>query len=311
VEHLLLVEKPGPLTTIQDLGRPAQRSYGVPPSGAMDRFALIAGNRLVGNADGAPALECSVGGPTLVALQGCVVAVTGADFGMRVEDEEAPLWTSFFLAAGERLSFSGRRFGARAYIAVAGGFAASLWLGSASTFLLVERGGLQGRPLRTGDHLARAAEAPRPLIAGRRLPASALPDYSREPALGALAGPHLARLTPASRRRLWRDSFEVARDSDRMGYRLDGAPLELAGRELLSLGLAVGALQVPASGRPILLMADHQTAGGYPVALGVGRAWLPLAAQLLPGDRLSFRKVDATAALEGWRRLWAGLEAIS
>lgn len=311
MEHRLVVEKPGPLTTIQDLGRQAHRSFGVPPSGAMDRFALAAANRLVGNPEGAAALECSVGGPTLLALQGCLLAVTGGDFGAQIDGESVPLWTSVYLAEGERLSFSGRRAGARVYIAIAGGLAASQWLGSAATFLLVERGGLDGRPLRTGDRLGLASEPPRPQVSGRSLAESRLPHYSREPVLGALPGPHLTRLKPASRRQLWREAFEVGRDSDRMGYRLEGPALEVTGRELLSLGLAFGALQVPSSGSPILLMADHQTAGGYPVALGVARAWLPLAAQLLPGDRLSFRQVDATAALESWRKQRAALEAIA
>ena len=132
-----------------------------------------------------------------------------------------------------------------------------------------------------------------------------------EPVLGALPGPHLTRLKPPSRRQLWHEQFTVGRDSDRMGYRLEGPALEVTGKELLSLGLAFGALQVPPSGSPILLMADHQTAGGYAVAAGVARAWLPLAAQLLPGDRLRFQQVDPSAALENWRRQRQALEAIA
>jgi antagonist of KipI len=309
-EVALQVEKPGLLTTIQDLGRPGHRKFGVPPSGAMDRFALAAANRLVGNPEGAGGLECALGGPVLLALQPCLVAVTGADFTPCVNGAEVPLWTGVYLAAGERLSFAGRRWGARCYVAVAGGLSGSRWLGSISTYLLVEKGGFDGRTLEAGDVLSLAAPAPRPLIAGRHLSRRLLPEYGKEPALAAIPGPHHTRLKRPSRTTLWKSSFEVSRDADRMGYRLQGQQLELTGRELLSIGLTVGAVQLPLGGQPILLMADHQTAGGYPVILGVTRAALPLAAQLLPGDRLSFRETTAAEALQEWRRLRAALEQI-
>ncbi|HVD01127.1 MAG TPA: biotin-dependent carboxyltransferase family protein [Candidatus Dormibacteraeota bacterium] len=311
VESVLRVEKPGLLTTIQDLGRPGHRKFGVPPSGAMDRFALAAANRLVGNPEGAAALECALTGPTLLALQPCLVAVTGADFTPTVNGAKIPLWTGVYLPAGGRLSFAGRRSGARCYISVAGGLAASRWLASASTYLLVEKGGFEGRTLEAGDSLGLGAPAPRPLIAGRHLARRLRPDYSREPALDAIVGPHHARLSRASRSVAWKASFEVSRDADRMGFRLEGPQLEVTGSELLSIGLTAGAVQLPIGGQPILLMADHQTAGGYPVILAVTRAALPLAAQLLPGDRLSFREVSVTDAQQRWRAQWLGLDEIA
>jgi antagonist of KipI len=310
-DAVLRVEKPGLLTTIQDLGRPGHRKFGVPPSGAMDRFALAAANRLVGNPDGAAGLECALNGPVLLALQPCLVAVTGADFTPSVNGAEVPLWTGVYLAAGERLSFAGRKWGARCYIAIAGGLAGSRWLGSLATYLLVEKAGFDGRTLEAGDVLSLAARAPRPLIAGRHLSRRLLPEYSREPVLAAVAGPHHTRLNRASRTVLLKSSFAVSRDADRMGFRLEGPQLELSGSELLSIGLTMGAVQLPIGGQPILLMADHQTAGGYPVILGVARASLPLAAQLLPGDRLSFREVGVAAAQEEWRRLRGALEQIA
>jgi len=147
LEAAFRVEKPGLLTTVQDLGRPGHRKFGVPPSGAMDRFALAAANRLVGNPDGVAGLECALNGPVLLARQPCLVAVTGADFTPSVNGAEVPLWTGVYLAAGERLSFAGRKWGARCYIAVAGGLAASRWLGSLATYLLVGKGGFDGRAL--------------------------------------------------------------------------------------------------------------------------------------------------------------------
>ena len=309
-DAVLRVEKPGLLTTIQDLGRPGHRKFGVPPSGAMDRFALAAANRLVGNPEAATGLECALNGPVLLALQPCLVAVTGADFTPCVNGGEVPLWTGVYLAAGERLSFAGRKWGARCYIAVAGGLAGIRWLGSQSTYLLVEKGGFDGRTLEAGDVLALAAPAPRPLIAGRHLSRRLLPEYGREPVLAAVPGPHHGRLSAASRKALRSSSFMVSRDADRMGFRLEGPQLELRGSELLSIGLTMGAVQLPVGGQPILLMADHQTAGGYPVILGVTRAALPLAAQLLPGDRLTFQEVGIADAQQEWRRLREVLEQI-
>ena len=299
------------MTTIQDLGRAGHRKFGVPPSGAMDRFALAAANRLVGNPEGAAGLECALNGPVLLALQPCLVAVTGADFTPSINGAQIPLWTGVYLAAGERLSFTARKWGARCYLAVAGGLAGSRWLGSLATYLLVEKGGFAGRTLEAGDVLSRAAPAPRPLIAGRHLSRRLLPDYRPEPALAAIAGPHHRRLNRTSRAALNRSTFAVSRDADRMGFRLEGPQLELSGSELLSVGLTMGAVQLPIGGQPILLMADHQTAGGYPVILGVARAALPLAAQLLPGDRLTFVEVGVADAQQQWRRLREALEQIA
>jgi antagonist of KipI len=307
---VLRVEVPGIQTTIQDLGRPGNRLAGVPPGGAMDRFAIAAANRLVGNPDGAGALECTLDGPALVALGGCLVAVTGASFDPLVNGAAAPTWESFWLAEGDRLSFAGRRFGARCYIAVSGGLAGDRWLGSVATYLLVGRGGMHGRALKTGDELELAAEPVRPAVSGRRLPERLRPDYSVSPELLAVAGPHARQIAAPSRKRLYAQDWEVSRDADRMGYRLDGEPLAVKGPEMISFGLAFGCIQVPASGLPILLMADHQTAGGYPVVAGVARASLPLAAQLLPGNRVRFRETPVERAQAEWRDLRASLDSI-
>ncbi len=306
---VLRVERPGTLCTIQDLGRPGRRAAGVPPGGAVDAFALAAANLLVGNPEDAPALECALAGPVLVAMRGCVVAVTGADFGAELNGRPVPGWTGLFLAEGDRLALTARRWGARAYVAVAGGLVGERWLGSASTYLLVGKGGLHGRSLKAGDVLA-ANPPPRPVVAGRELPEVARPPYSCRPVLAAIPGPHLDLLPPAARERLLAASWTVSRDADRMGYRLEGPELPIGGGEMVSFGLAAGCVQLPPSGQPILLMVDHQTAGGYPVVLGVARADLPVAAQLLPGDRLRFRAVEVEEAQEEWRRRWAGLDVL-
>jgi antagonist of KipI len=263
----------------------------------MDRFALRAANLLVGNEEGAAALECTLSGPQLVALHSCLVAITGADFVPQVNGEAVPMWTGIFLSAGDELAFQGRRSGARSYIAVAGGVAGDRWLGSVSTYMLAERGGMHGRLLAGRDVIAVAGEPSAPAVSGRRLGEDLRPHYANH-TLQAIAGPHIRRLDAAGRKTLFGSVFQVSRDADRMGYRLEGPGLDASGDELLSFGLVPGAVQVPRSGQPILLMADHQTAGGYPVVAVVVSAAMPVAAQLLPGDDVSFVDVSVENALQ-------------
>jgi antagonist of KipI len=296
VNDALRVEKPGLFTTIQDLGRPNSMPAGVPTGGAMDRFAHRAANLLTGNDEGAATLECTLSGPALVALRPCVIAITGADFDPRVNREPAPMWTSVFLSEGDELSFAGRRWGARAYIAVAGGIAGDRWLGSLSTSLLVARGGMHGRLLAAGDVIAVTGVPATPAISGRHMNPDDRPDYA-DHTLPAIAGPHVRRLGSEGRKAFFGSAFEVSRDADRMGYRLQGPVLDVSGDELLSFGLVAGAVQMPRSGQPIMLMADHQTAGGYPVIATVASAAMPVAAQLLPGDELKFADVSIETAL--------------
>lgn len=293
---VLRVLKPGLFTTVQDLGRPNAMSAGVPTGGAMDRFAHRAANLLVGNDEGAATLECTLRGPELVALRPCLVAITGADLEPRINGRPLPSWTGVFLSEGDVLGFGSRRSGARAYVAVAGGIAADRWLGSFSTYLLVARGGMHGRPLIEGDVIAAGGVPSGPAVSGRRLDGQLRPAYA-DHVLPAIGGPHLKRVTAESRKALFGSAFTLSRDADRMGYRLDGPTLEAPGDELLSFGLASGAVQLPRSGLPILLMADAQTAGGYPVVAAVAGAAMPVAAQLLPGDTLTFAEVTIEAAL--------------
>src|SRR5205823_4945090 len=186
---VLRVEQPGMLATIQDLGRPGRRAAGVPPGGAMDRFALAGANLLVGNPEGAAALECALSGPSLTALIGCLVAVTGADFQATLNGRPMPTWEGVFVAPGDRLEFAGRSWGARVYVAVAGGLAGDRWLGSVATYLLAGRGGVHGRPLKAGDVLVSAGQPPRPLVAGRTLPQPLRPPYADHPDLLTVPGP--------------------------------------------------------------------------------------------------------------------------
>jgi antagonist of KipI len=308
VNEVLRVVAPGLFTTIQDLGRPHAISSGVSPGGAMDRFAHSAANLLVGNDASAATLECTLFGPTLSVERPCVAAMTGADFEPHVNGAPVSMWTAIELKAGDELAFGSRRGLARVYIAVSGGVAGDRWLGSVSTNLMVARGGMHGRQLKAGDAIT-TGEPWRPAVPGRALAEPLRPPYD-DRTLHLTAGPHMDRLLPASRDALFDSTFTVGIDSNRMGYRLEGAVLEAPGEELLSFGVIAGVLQLPSGGHPILLMADHQTAGGYPVIATVAGASLPVAAQMAPGDELRFAETSIEAALQMRSAQRAALDSI-
>ena len=274
----------------------------------MDRFAHVAANLLVDNDRGLATLECTLVGPRLVAVRACVIAITGADLRPAINGSEAPMWTSVALAAGDELAFGPRRSGARSYIGVAGGVTGDRWLGSASTNLMCARGGMHGRALVAGDMIGAGEpwEQPTP---GRALAGAHRPAYD-DHTLRVIRGPHFPRLTHESQRALSDATFSLNPSSNRMGYRLDGARLEAPGEELLSFSLVAGVIQLPAGGQPILLMADHQTAGGYPVIATVSSASISIAAQLAPGDELRLVETSIEDALKARAAQRAGLDSL-
>ncbi|PDW04637.1 hypothetical protein CJ255_02350 [Candidatus Viridilinea mediisalina] len=292
---------PGLLSSVQDAGREAARRYGVPRSGAMDQFALAAANLLVGNGPDAAALELTSGGAVLECLRPCLVALAGAELGATLEDRPFPPWRSELLARGATLRLHGRRtnWGARAYLAIAGGVAVPHVLGSRATYLAGGFGGLAGRALRAGDQLATAPTSGIlwPYV-GAHWPQHARPAYGPQPTLHWLPGPHYAALSPEAQAALSHANIRIGPDANRIGYRLEG--LHLSFQQPLSLpsfGVIAGAIQVPPDGKPILLMAEAQTIGGYPVVAIVIAPDLPLAAQLLPGDPLRLSPTSMAHAL--------------
>lgn len=292
-QTVLEVVEPGLLTTVQDLGRPGYQRYGVPVAGAADAVALRAANALVGNPAGAAALECTVQGPTLRFSSATLVAVAGADLGALVRRADLgewrpPPWSSFLMRPGNVLSFEGRRDGARAYISLGGGVDVEPVLGSRSTYLTAGLGGLDGRPLRAGDELAVCARDGVPTFgrAGQRLqrPRLAAPSVVR-----IVWGPQDDYFTEDARRTLVSEEYRVGSDADRMGCRLDGAVLEHSdAKEIISDGNALGSIQVPPNGLPIVMLADRATTGGYPKIATVVSSDIWRLAQLVPGDALRF-----------------------
>ena len=282
---MLAVLATGPLSTVQDGGRPGWASIGVTRSGAADRASAALANRLVGNDGTAAVVEVTAGGLRVRAGRTLLVAVTGAPAPVTVDGRAAPFDAPFSLSPGRTLGLGVPAVGLRSYLAVRGGIDVPPVLGSRSTDTL---SGLGPAPLRAGDVLpvgAPTGEEPFVDVAPVGPPSS-------RPVLGVLPGPRRDWLDPSAWGALTSADWTVTADSDRVGLRLSGPRLERArGGELPSEGLVPGAVQVPPDGAPVLFLADHPVTGGYPVLAVVATADLPAAAQLRPGDRLRFRSV--------------------
>jgi antagonist of KipI len=252
----------------------------------MDPFALRLANLLVGNAEGAAALEFALAGPELEFSAEAIVAAGGGDFGA------LPLWRPVGVSAGTRLDLGPARSGCHGYLAVAGGIDVPPVLGSRSTLLSAGLGGFCGRALQKGD-LLRAAGGERRLVGLWHADTRILPPYSAAPTVRVLPGAHAGQFDG----KLLSSEFTVTARSDRMGVRLAGPPLARNTEiELLSSGVAPGTVQVPPDGQPIILMADAQTIGGYPQVANVISVDLPLIAQLRPGDTVRFREATLAEA---------------
>lgn len=296
----IVVLRPGLLTTVQDLGRWGYQSLGVPIAGAMDTRALRQANALVGNPSGAAALEITLLGPVLRAETGLCLALAGAAFTLTVDGVPAPFGRAVHVPAGATIAIGGRMpgAGARAYLAVDGGIATVPVLGSRSTHLVSRMGGHEGRALVAGDTLPLGD----PVLADVAGRAAVEPVTSpTDGCLRVLLGPQHDWFDSGMVERLVSAAFTVGARSDRMGFRLEGPPIDIARKaELISEPVPFGAIQVPAGGEPILLMADRQTAGGYPKIATVITADLPAAGQLAPGDPVRFvacTRAEARAAL--------------
>jgi antagonist of KipI len=307
-----MVVKPGMLTTIQDRGRWGWQSRGVPVAGPMDPCAHRVANALVGNDVDAATLEITLLGPELVFDDERLAAIAGAEFDVTVGDRPAPWNAAFVVSAGSRLRFRRRRQGVRAYLAVAGGVAVPPILGSRSTHVVSAMGGIDGRALRAGDRLPlgdrSTARSPAPTLDA---PLVTLPRGDAR--VRVLPGPQLDYFASNALDALQSRPYVIAQNSDRMGFRLTGPRLAHArGADIISDATPLGVLQVPASGQPILLMADRQTAGGYPKVATVITADMAVAGQLGPGDEILFRVCsprEAMAALIAQERALMALES--
>jgi antagonist of KipI len=311
----LTVLEPGLLTTVQDLGRTGCQHLGVPVSGAMDRFALMAANRLVGNLPNAAGLEALWLGPALRADADYLAAAAGAGFTLEVDGRSFPLWLAVWVRRGQVLRLaaddSATFSGCWGYLAAAGGLDVPPVLGSRSTYLRGGFGGLQGRPLQAGDVLPLGV-SPGELAAGagRSLAAAYRPGYGERPILEVIPGPQEAAFSDSGLAAFLEGEYAVSLASDRMGYRLEGPPIQHASpADILSEPVTLGAVQVPADGQPLVLLADRQTVGGYTKIATVVSADVPVLVQSAPGEGwVRFSATSVEAAQSRWRRLMDGLE---
>jgi biotin-dependent carboxylase-like uncharacterized protein len=307
---VLSVLSPGPLTTVQDLGRVGYEKYGVPPSGAMDWFALRAANRLVGNPTGAAGLEFTLQAPVLQAAGDCLVAASGRGFKLYIQGRLVGLWRAAFVRRGEVIYFAADGDPGWGYLAAAGGIHVPVVMGSRSTYLRGGFGGCQGRVLQEGEVLPLGRSAENWFaLAGGWLPPDKIPPYGGS-TIPVILGPQEDYFTPQAVDTFLSSQYAVSAASDRMGYRLSGPPIDHSGRgELISEGIATGSVQIPPDGQPIVLLSDRPTTGGYPKIATVTQAGLPLLVQAMPGaGQVRFSVVSLKAARAAYRTLMAGLE---
>lgn len=303
--HIL---QPGPQTTVQDPGRHGFQAYGVPVCGALDPVALRLANALVGNAPDQAALELRLAGPSFEVLDSPIrIAIAGAAATIEVTlgetTERYEAWRAVDVPAGGRVRIGALRDSGCAVLAVSGGVDAPPVMGSRSTDLRGRFGGHQGRALAGGDHLP---------IGTPDAPINACPELPNPPkapekiALRVVLGPQAEAFTEVARETFLGTPYRVSREADRMGMRLEGPALSFEkGADIVSDGIATGSIQVPGSGLPIVLLADHQTIGGYAKIATVISADLALAGRVLPGAEIHFRAVSVAEAEEARRSLEA------
>jgi antagonist of KipI len=299
--HVIRIVDPGPQTTVQDLGRFGHLRSGIPPSGPVDVPAFVVANRLVGNADGAAGLECTLLGPRFTAETSCAIAATGADAPVTVNGAPAPSWTTVVLSPGDVVRIGAARTGVRLYVAFSGGLDVPVVLGSRSTYLRGRLGGLDGRSLRRDDVL-RLFPAPVPRV--RALPADQVPPIEAEPEIRVVLGPQADRFTAEGIAALLGGPYEMLPQSDRMGARMSGPRIaHTRGHDIISDGIALGSIQVPGDGQPIVLLVDRQSTGGYTKVATVVSFDIARIGQVKPGHRVRFRAVDVPEA-HRLRRAW-------
>jgi antagonist of KipI len=286
------------LTTVQDLGRNGSRALGINPNGAMDRFALRMINVLLGNKETEAALEIHFPAPKILFEESAVIALGGADFGAELDDQPFENWQIIPVEKGQTLSFTRKNWGNRLYLSVKGGFKIDEWLGSQSTNLKARIGGFEGRGLQKDDRLKFKVQGQKSKVEGQlRISPYFLPYRKRSNLVRVIAGAEFDLLTPHSSENFLKKTFQITQNSDRMGYRLSGEPLYLLHeKELVSSAVTFGTIQLLPNGQMIILMADHQTTGGYPRIANVIAQDLPVLAQRGTNDKVYFELISLEAA---------------
>lgn len=291
---------PGPLTTVQDAGRYGYMNSGIGTSGVMDEVSYKKANYLVGNENGEAVLEVTLFGGTMEFTEDAVIAVTGAAMDVKINEEPIEMYRACQVKAGDVLSLGMVTVGCRIYVAFAGGVDVPVVLGSRSTNLKCKMGGYEGRALAAGDIFeigknGRTYEALKDRIAK--------PDVYTSPiTVRVIEGPQEEYFTEAGKKTFYNETYTISDQSDRMGYRMEGAPIEsVNGTDIISDGIALGSIQVPTNGKPIILLADRQTTGGYAKIATVCSFDIPKLVQGKPGDQVRFQKISLDGAAKIWK----------
>ena len=304
--NAFLVMHPGIHTAIQDLGRPGFMKYGIPASGAADRFSFEIANLLVKNSPSAAVLEITLFRLELRALSNLIISCTGGNLTPTVNGHPLPMWQSFTLKEGDRLAFRLRKEGFRAYLAVHGGFSGPKFLESRSVFTR----GLMGKTLQAGGILKTEASNYESFSL-KKVPPNMVPTFLPNPLLRVMLGPQDDRFTPQGIATFLSAEYRVSPQSDRMGYRLEGPKIgHLAGWDIISEPISRGGIQVTGDGLPIILLWDAQVSGGYTKIANVISADLDRLAQVMPGEKLRFKAVSLEEAQAAWKEEKARREQI-
>ncbi|MCB2228697.1 MAG: biotin-dependent carboxyltransferase family protein [Desulfarculaceae bacterium] len=303
------VLQPGAQSSVQDLGRPGYQSLGIAEAGGMDCYSLVQANRLLGNPDNAAALEMTLVGPRLRFQRDGSFALAGADLSARLGGEPLAPGRAYRAAAGQVLKFGPRRNGMRAYLAVPGGMDTPLVLGSRSTYIYAGFGGPAGRSLQKDD-LLQCLSDPESVRATSDVPADLLLPLDGPRVLRVVIGPQEERFTSQGIATFLSSTFKVTTESNRMGYRLDGPRIEHSdGPIVVSEATPLGAVQVPGQGRPVLLLRERGTTGGYTKIACIISADIDKVGQAPPGFEISFQAVELDQAHQAERQRWLALDA--
>ena len=296
------IDQPGLFTTVQDKGRTGYQAFGFSPGGAMDQRALTLSNLLVGNPIGEAALEMTFLGAAFTFTKSNVIAITGGNGDPTLNGEPVPMYRSVAVQAGDTVAIGYIHTGCRTYVAFAGGFDLPSPMGSKSTQVKYGLGGYQGRALKMGDELAFAN--PRETLPGMASRSLTPPETSESTVmLRVILGPQADAFTKEGIQTFLSEPYALTKESDRMGCKLEGPEIAFVKEaDIISDGIALGSVQVPSSGKPIVLLCDRQTTGGYAKIATVITVDMPRIAQLKPGDTVRFKSISVPAAQRLYRR---------
>lgn len=298
---MITIIQPGDFTTVQDEGRWGYQAYGMPIAGAMDRYACRTANLLAGNSLQAAVLEMTAAGAAFKFDQEQLVSVCGADMQGKVNGQTFANWSSFIVPKGGELRFAAAEKGYRAYLAVRGGFAVPVVLGSRSTCTRAKVGGFEGRTLRQGDVLYVGQDSAFS-VSATALGKGYIPDYTREIKLRVLLGPQDTMFGGEAIEKFLKSTYAVTNQIDRIGYWLKGPKVvHLDKADIVSDAMWPGAIQIPSNGMPFIMMADHQTTGGFAKIGSVIGADLSKLAQARPGDTIRFCLIGEAEAVQALR----------